>query len=350
MSGLDFSAGVAATRDHLCSIPRVDARALTPLQFLRTFVAPSRPCILLHATAGWPAHALWRRPGYLAAASGAARVTLSRTPTGRADARGACGRFFLPLNVGCSLGEALAALEGCGSAGGGGGGGGGAGARCGTPYLSAQDDSLRRECPALARDIGPVLAAQEALGGAPEAVNLWVAPPSAGARACAAPPVSSTHKDHYENLITVVAGAKTFTLLPPTDAAFLHVTRCAAVRYAHDDAACAGGGGGGASCSAWSAACEGQAAAAAAAQGVPWVAVDPDAPDLAAYPRFAHASPLRCVLREGETLYLPALWYHQVGVAPGEEGLTIAVNSWFEMAFGVPHVAQQMLVGLVGEA
>ena len=28
---------------------------------------------------------------------------------------------------------------------------------------------------------------------------------------------SSVHKDHYENLYCVVSGAKTFTLLPPTD-------------------------------------------------------------------------------------------------------------------------------------
>ena len=333
---MDFSAGVAATRDHYTSIPRIDARTLSPLAFLRAYVAPSRPCILTHATAAWPAHARWRRAGYLAAASGSAPVTLSRTPTGRADARGACGRFLLPHNSRCTLGEALAVLEG--------GGGAAGGARCGTPYLSAQNDSLRRECPALAQDVGAVLAAQEALGGEPEAVNLWIAPPSAGARACATPPVSSTHKDHYENLITVVAGAKTFTLLPPTDAAFLHVTRCPVARHVHSDAACSGGGAG--SCGAWSLAPEGEGGGAQ----VPWVAVDPDAPDLAAFPRFAHASPLRCVLRAGETLYLPALWYHQVGVASGEEGLTIAVNSWFDMQFGAAHVAQQMLAGLVGEA
>jgi jumonji domain-containing protein 7 len=264
-------------------------------------------------------------------------VTLSRTPTGRADARERDGKFYLPHNVQCTLAEALGVLEGCG--------GGGGGACCGTPYLSAQDDSLRREVPALAADIGRVAVAEEALGVA-EAVNLWVAPPTAGAGACAAPPVSSTHKDFYENLVTVIAGAKTFTLLPPTDAAFLHVTRCAPVRYAHCDAACSGGGA--RECAAWTWQEEGGGEGGAAAP-VPWVAVDPDAPDLAAFPRFAHASPLRCTLRAGETLYLPALWYHQVGVGADQAGLTISVNSWFEMTFGVPFVAQQMLAGLVGE-
>ena len=33
--------------------------------------------------------------------------------------------------------------------------------------------------------------------------------------------VTSMHKDHYENIYCVVTGAKTFTLIPPTDLPFV---------------------------------------------------------------------------------------------------------------------------------
>jgi jumonji domain-containing protein 7 len=58
-------------------------------------------------------------------------------------------------------------------------------------------------------DAEPHLAwASEAMGGPPEAVNMWVGDERA---------VTSLHKDHYENIYVVVAGAKHFTLLPPAD-------------------------------------------------------------------------------------------------------------------------------------
>ena len=329
-AGLCFAQGVEATRDHFTGIPRVPAASLTPLTFLRAFVCPSRPVILQHACQDWRALTQWT-PEYLASHSGAALVTLSRTPNGRADAAEADGKFYLPHNERCTLADALARLQA----------GPGDGGRCGTPYLSAQDDCLRQETPLLAADVGAVAVAEAALG-AVEAINLWIAPPSAGAGACAAPPVSTTHKDHYENLLTVITGSKTFTLLPPTDAAFLPTRRCPVMRYEHSDATCRGCSGGGC----WTARAEGQGPAAS----VPWITADPDAPDLAAHPLLAHASPLRCTVRAGETLYLPALWYHQVGVGKGEEGLTITVNKWFDMQHGVAYVAQQMMAGLAPQS
>ena len=331
---IDVGAGVEAARDHFVAVPRVHASTLTPLTFLRRFVAPSKPVILLGAAECWPALQRWQDPAYLLSASGEAAVTLSRTPTGRADAVEG-GSFFLPLNQTLPLRAALGALLG----------GPGSGAACGTPYLSAQDDCLRRELPVLARDIGEVLVAEEALGHA-EAKNVWIAPPTAGPRACASPPVSSTHKDHYENLVTVVCGVKTFTLLPPTDAGFLASRRFPVLRYAHADAACRGGG---QACPGWSSApVVGEAGGGGEPATVPWIAVNVDSPDAGEkYPLFRHATPLRVALEKGETLYLPALWYHQVGVGEGQEGLTVSVNSWFDMEFGVPFVAQKLMGGVV---
>lgn len=44
-------------------------------------------------------------------------------------------------------------------------------------------------------------------------------------------------------------------------------------------------------------------------------------------------SPLRVVVRKGEMLYLPSLWFHRVSQKPDEEGRTIAVNYWYDMSY-----------------
>ena len=314
--------GVEAQRDHLCPpVPRIDAASLTPLDFLRSFVGPSKPCILLNAVSAWPALRLWST-AHLRAAAGGAPCTLAVTPTGRADAVAAGGVFALPAEEALPLAAALDKLEGASPC-------------CGVPYLSAQNDSLRREFPLLAGDVGAVRTASEAFGAAPDAVNLWVAAAPAGGRAT---PVSSTHCDHYENLMVVLRGEKSFTLLPPMDAALLYKREFPVARWAHDAAACSGAPGG----RCWALRpCGGEGGA-----RVPWIEADPDAPDAARFPLAAHTSPLRLTLRRGEALYLPALWLHQVGVGSGAREPTIAVNSWFDMQHGGVFAAQQMLLGL----
>ncbi|KAL4262044.1 Cupin-like domain 8 [Pleurotus pulmonarius] len=52
----------------------------------------------------------------------------------------------------------------------------------------------------------------EALGRPPDAVNLWIGDSKS---------VTSIHNDPYENVYTVIRGAKHFTLLPPTDSCYL---------------------------------------------------------------------------------------------------------------------------------
>ena len=163
---------------------------------------------------------------------------------------------------------------------------------------------------------------------------ITIAPPTAGPQAFAPPPSSSTHKDYFENLVTVLEGEKVFTLLPPTDAAFLRAPLCPVRRYQHCSAACQGLA---SSRACWSSAPE------PGSQPIPWLAQGS-----AGEPFPRQASPVKVRLRKGETLYLPALWYHQVEVGEGQTGLTISVNAWFEMQFGLQHVAQQMLGGLAG--
>lgn len=50
---------------------------------------------------------------------------------------------------------------------------------------------------------------------------------------------------------------------------------------------------------------------------VPWIPLDPLAPDLAQYPSYSQAQALRCTVRAGEMLYLPALWFHHVQQSHG---------------------------------
>jgi len=313
-----LQSGVDAQRDHLCSpVPRVDASLLTPLEFLRDFVGPSKPCVLINAIASWPS--LRWTVAHLRAVAGSAMCTLVTTPTGRADAVEGGALFALPAEETLPLSVALDRLEG-------------ASPSCGVPYLSAQNDSLRREFPQLTGDVGAVRCASEALGVPPDAVNLWVAPAPAPGRPS---PVSSTHCDHYENLMCVLRGEKTFTLLPPMDAAFLYKREFPVARWAHDDGAC----GGDRTRGCW-------ALRPSDATSVPWIEADPDAPDAVRFPLSVHASPLRLTLRRGEVLYLPALWLHQVGVGAGAGEPTIAVNQWFDMRHGGVYAAQQMLLGL----
>lgn len=194
---------------------------------------------------------------------------------------------------------------------------------------------------------------------------------------------SSLHKDHYENLYAVIRGRKEFTLLPPLALPGLRERVYVCARYAwreHVPAQIPPAGGGEGSPSSDAAVSRGAAEGSATADGartgtwaveidrdeagrprrVPWVSVNPcAAPDSCPPAYAAVARHARTVtLGPGDLLYLPALWYHQVGQGPAggghgeeeEEGLTIAVNAWFDMAFDGPayayYVALRAALGL----
>lgn len=50
---------------------------------------------------------------------------------------------------------------------------------------------------------------------------------------------------------------------------------------------------------------------------MPWIPLDPLAPDLARYPSYSQAQALHCTVQAGEMLYLPALWFHHVQQSHG---------------------------------
>lgn len=298
-----MAAAFRTSRDALPdAVSRVDARELDALSFTARFVAPSLPVLLTHAVDDWRALGEWADGRALVHAAGDAVVMLSTTPDGRADSVSA-DAFRLPYETHVPLRSALHALGNC----------------CGVAYISAQSDSLRRETPQLLDAVNGGASRLSGALGALEAVNLWI---SRGQPR----PVSSWHCDHYDNLHTVVAGEKTFALLPPHSAGVLRKRRVAPARWAHDDHACERATrpldpdcASGRDCWSLSPAPD---ALPPGETTVPWTSARAD--------EVAALSPFIVRVAAGETLFIPALWYHEVTSGSETSGLTIAVNAWHE--------------------
>eukprot|EP00949_MAST-11_sp_MAST-11-sp1_P004702 g4702.t1 len=266
------------TRDYLSvqRVPIVSVEKLTPLKFYREYVALSRP-VIIDNLVDWPAMRNWQSDSYLEEACSNVRCTVNYTPDGRADAIRDDGTFMLPEEKVVSFGEFWRQL-------------GAAGEGMAVPYLSAQNDSLRGEFQnSLMRDVdSDIEFAREAFGEAAEAANLWIGDGRS---------VSSLHKDPFENMYTVVRGEKSFLLVPPSDAAFLEEKE-----YPNS--------------------CFREGSIVSAEGKTAWLSEESLHSD--------DISPVRVVVKPGQTLYLPALWHHKVS----QRGITIAINFWYNMAFG----------------
>ncbi|XP_045175485.2 jmjC domain-containing protein D-like [Mercenaria mercenaria] len=59
--------------------------------------------------------------------------------------------------------------------------------------------------------------------------------------------------------------------------------------------------------------------------------VDITRPDLERFPLFSSVHPLNCTIDEGDVLFMPAFWWHEVQSYPNkEQGRNLAVNFWYE--------------------
>ncbi len=103
----------------------------------------------------------------------------------------------------------------------------------------------------------------------------------------------ATHYDQSNNIACVVHGRRRFTLFPPDQIANLYIGPL--------DKTLA---------------------------GPPSSMVDPDAPDLARYPRFAEALAHAQVaeLGPGDAIFIPAIWWHHVSAL---DRLNVLVNYWW---------------------
>jgi mannose-6-phosphate isomerase-like protein (cupin superfamily) len=108
--------------------------------------------------------------------------------------------------------------------------------------------------------------------------------------------VTATHHDMASNVAVVVAGRRRFTLFPPGQVANLYIGP-----FEFTPA------------------------------GTPASLVDPEAPDLNAYPRAAEAMrhALTAELGPGDAIYIPHMWWHHVRSL---DGLSALVNYWWDEA------------------
>mmetsp|Transcript_48033 Transcript_48033/g.88449 ORF Transcript_48033/g.88449 Transcript_48033/m.88449 type:complete len:339 (-) Transcript_48033:7-1023(-) len=292
------------------SVARYTARDIDAITFLRDHVSASMPAIITDLDRQqWPCLDRWSDE-YLLGCVGESQVSVNVTPDGLGDFVDAQGRFVKPCEELMSFSDfwrwLTAEPSSCSAS----------KLRTGVPYLSQQNDSLREEMPELLGDVpSAVPLGLEAFGNEPDAVNLWIGDDRA---------ISSCHKDFYENLYLVVRGEKHFTLLPPAAVPFLHEQQCKPARFERSG-------------------CGFQVVeeepAAAHVHWIPFDVASSKDQICERFPHFAQAPIVSAVVRAGEMLYLPAMWYHRVA----QQGLTIAVNYWHDMAFGAAYVMYQFV-------
>lgn len=323
--------------------PRI--KSPSPLEFLRDYVHPNRPCVITDAMESWPAMRKWD-DDYLCEKFGERKISINVTPNGRGDAV-KDGFFVMPEERSMTLRNFVSAMEASRSdegkinsskEGTNQGSNGKKGAEANevdetTPgdvfYLSHQNDNLRTQLESLLiGDVPESIAfVDEALGLKPEAVNLWMGDERA---------LTTCHKDCFENLYGVVRGVKYFTLFPPTSSPLLYPRPYYPRVYSSRTGK-------------WTVEKVGEDCVSPEDTPSPpdhephptrpWISVDPTAPDLDRFPLYAHARPVRVAVSTGELLYLPAMWYHQVGQGRG----TVAVNYWYDMVFDARYVTQSMV-------
>jgi jumonji domain-containing protein 7 len=272
----------------------------SPEEFYREYVAPAKPCIITDFSLDWKAMDEWSIP-CLEKRLGDSLLTVNVTPDGRADAV-KDGKFVMAEERKMTFGEFMNEARDTSSN--------------QSVYLSYQNNNMREQAGVLMEDVTVGDEWSQNVFGEPEAVNLWVGDHKN---------VSSPHMDFFENIYSVIRGQKIFTLMPPTDMWCVYKTMYPAYRHKYSKA------------DGWS------VERVEDDLSTPWIPIDPNEPDFDKYPRFSHATCLRVTVREGETLYLPSMWYHQVEQQGGPEGMTIAVNQWFDMVHNFRYVALKFM-------
>ncbi|KII95182.1 hypothetical protein PLICRDRAFT_34019 [Plicaturopsis crispa FD-325 SS-3] len=284
---------------HYETLPRPP----TALEFSR-LVHISRP-VVIHGFKV-PATRLWNNE-YLLERMRDRNVSVAVTPNGRADAvtRAPDGKLYFvePHVQEMPLDDFMATLTGDS---------GTSSSLHETHYLQSQNGNLYSalsfggdpeydgsEFEPLRSDVPrEVPSCSKAFDRPPDAVNLWIGNSKS---------VTSIHSDPYENIYTVVRGTKHFTLLPPTEGWCLQERTYPHATYTRSSPASP------------------LYITPSSSPPVRWSSVaDPDRPGV--LPPEAHS--IHIDLHAGETLYLPAGWWHHVRQS-GD--ITIALNWWYDV-------------------
>ncbi|TFK43526.1 Clavaminate synthase-like protein [Crucibulum laeve] len=178
-------------------------------------------------------------------------------------------------------------------------------------YLQSQNGNLfssdyfhgnANDCPSefepLRSDIlSEITWCSDALGRSPDAVNIWIGDSRS---------ITSIHSDPYENIYTVIRGAKYFTLLPPTDSWSLRERSYPHAIYTRSESTAD------------------LQITPSNAPAVRWSSItEPHVPGRLP----PEIQPIHVTLYPGDTLYLPVGWWHHVRQA---KELTVALNWWYD--------------------
>ena len=198
-------------------------------------------------------------------------------------------------------------------------------------YASHQNSSLTGEYPPLLwADVDLSLGwADDAFGSPPAATNFWLGEDAAR---------TTVHADLFDNVYVVVRGEKHFWLLPPQDGHLLRRRRVRTATYTTV------GNSGEAAVGAAGNSMDGRAALRGTASGANQLELQLDSPPATCYwsevdlenENGASLTPQHVVIRAGEVLMLPALWWHHVAQrAQPADGhgcsATVAVNYWYDV-------------------
>ena len=158
----------------------------TSVEFLREAFSRYHPVIIKGSIDDWPALSKWNKEHLMNNINGKIKVNI--TPDGLGDSVKSipmeaqyCNKpyFTYPAEMEMFIEEFYDMIESTDN-------------EAAVPYLSEQNDNLRKSMPNLFNDIKPISIAEDAFGASsPEAVNLWIGDERS---------ISSTHKDHFENM------------------------------------------------------------------------------------------------------------------------------------------------------
>ncbi|KAH8315683.1 hypothetical protein KR059_008226 [Drosophila kikkawai] len=276
----------------------------TAVEFCRDYYAKNQPVVIRQALS-WPAIGKWT-PEYLIQALHDRTVDVAITPNGYADGlatQKGQEYFVLPLETKMKLSEVVRRLDDPTGA---------------VHYIQKQNSNLSVDLPELAADlrVSDLDFAQQSFNKPPDAINFWLGDERA---------ITSMHKDPYENLYCVISGHKDFILIPPHQLSCVPrriyptgVYRTSESGQFHIEPIRDEEGG---------------------VQLTEWVSIDPLAPDLATYPEYARARPLKVRVHAGDILYLPNYWFHHVS----QSHKCIAVNFWYDLDYDSRYCYYRML-------
>lgn len=156
-------------------------------------------------------------------------------------------------------------------------------------YAQSQDDNLRNEYAILSGGVPHEIPWARIALKVPraDAINLWIGNSHS---------VSALHHDNYENIYVQISGRKHFVLVPPACVAGVNEQMLPLATYARKE----GGG--------LELGIDRDEANGGKSTSVPFPIWDPDRPTENATRYSSLVEPIRVTLKEGDMLYLPALW------------------------------------------